>query len=113
MKQWIPLLLILVSACKAELPEIPGDVLPMEKMRMMLVDIHIADAVAETKAQAGEDEKKLSEAYMEQICGSHGVSKEEFLRSYRFYETKPVLMNLIYDEVLNELSNREETAGKK
>ena len=80
----------------------------------MLINLllNAIDAVAETKAQAGEDEKTLSKIYMEQVYKSHGISREEFLKSFHFYENQPALLNKMYDEILAELSTREEAAGK-
>lgn len=75
--------------------------------------MHIADAVAETKAQKGENEKELSNQYMKQVFINHGATKEEFTKSIKFYEAHPVLLNKMYDDILNGLSKREETEGKK
>lgn len=77
-----------------------------------MADIHIADSVAETKQQGGEDEKKLTQAYYKRIYELHGISEEQFVKSYRFYEENPVWLNLLYEEVLNELSARTAHVGK-
>jgi hypothetical protein len=113
MKRLIGLVFLSLCACKQELPDVPKDVISFEKMKMILTELHIADAVAETKAQAGEDEKTLSKIYNEHVIQSHGLSREEFLKSYKFYESEPKLFDKMYDEILAELSKREETEGKK
>ena len=84
----------------------------MEKMKLILTDIHMTDAVAETKAQTGENEQYLSRSYNEQVFKTHGLTKKEFLKSFKFYEDNPVLLNKIYDEILNELSKRAEIDSK-
>lgn len=113
MKRIIPLLFILLSACKSELPDVPRDVIAMDKMENILADMHITDAVAETKAQLGMNEKTLSEEYHEQIFKNHEITRAEFLKSYKFYEANPKLLNKMYDDILNDMSKREETVGKK
>jgi hypothetical protein len=113
MKRIIPYLLIFLSACKAELPKVPDNVIPMNKMESILADMHITDAVAETKAQMGMNEKLLAQEYHEQIFKNHGTTREEFLKSYKFYEANPVLLNKMYDHILDSLSKREEAVGKK
>ena len=84
----------------------------MGKMEMILVDMHIGDAVAETKAQLGMNEKVLTEEYHEQIFKNHGTTRKEFLRSYKFYEDNPKLLNKMYDDILDKMSKREESVGK-
>jgi|ERR1043165_5614208 hypothetical protein len=113
MKRLIPLILILLSACKAELPSVPKDLIQMDEMKLILTDMHIADAVAETKAQVGMNEKMTAQGYHEQIFKNHGTAREEFLRSYKFYEANPKLLDKMYDDILIELSKREAAVGNK
>ena len=82
-------------------------------MKIILTEIHIADALAETKAQNGENERLLTQKYHEQIYKNHTITHAEFMTSYKFYEANPKLLNKMYDEILNDLSKREETEGKK
>lgn len=112
MKRVIICILIFVAGCKAELPKVPADVIAMDKMKVILEDMHVTDAVAETKGQMGMDEKLLSEEYLQQIYKNHSVTREEFLKSYKFYEDNPVLLNKMYDEILSDLSKREAAASK-
>lgn len=113
MKRIILCLFIFLSACKSELPDVPKDVIAMDKMEIILADMHITDAVAETKAQFGMNEKLLTQEYHEQIFKNHGTTRHEFLKSYKFYEANPKLLNKMYDDILEKMSKREEAAGKK
>lgn len=113
MKRIIPLLFILLAACRSEMPEIPRGVIAPDKMETILADMHITDAVAETKAQAGMNERLLTEEYHEQIFKNHGVTREEFIKSYKFYEANPKWLNKMYDHILDAVSKREEAVGKK
>lgn len=81
-------------------------------MTMVLADMHITDAVAATKAQGGMDEKLLTEEYYLQVYKNYGITKEQFLNSYHFYESSPKLLNKLYDQVLGEMSKREAAVGK-
>lgn len=101
-----------LQACKPELPEIPADVMPMEQMKVILADIHMADALAETKAQGGGNERDLSQQYLVQILKNRKVSMQEFKHSYDYYQSLPVLNNLLYEEVLTELSTRNAHVSK-
>jgi hypothetical protein len=113
MKHFIPLIFLLLCGCKEEYPSIPKDIIPMEEMKKILTDMHITDSVAETKAQAGADERALTVQYNEQIFKNHGITHQQFMKSYKFYESNPKLFDKMYDEILVELSKREEKSGKK
>lgn len=113
MKRIILLLLIFMAACKQELPTVPKDVIAMKDMQVILADMHIVDAMAETKAQLGMNEKMLTNEYYEQIFKNHHTTRVEFLKSYKFYESNPALLNKMYDDILADISKREEGIGKK
>jgi hypothetical protein len=112
MKRLIPFILLILAACKQELPSIPSGILPIQKMSPILIDMHVADAVAQNRAQGGVNEKKMTQEYYERIYKIHGVTKEEFTKSYRFYEDNPALFNKLYEEVLNGLSKTESDVSK-
>ena len=63
MKRIILGLFILLSACKSEFPDVPKGIIPMDKMELILADMHITDAVAETRAQMGMNEKLLAQEF--------------------------------------------------
>ena len=112
MKRIIPVILILLSACKSEFVDVPKDVIAMDKMEIILADMHITDAVAESKAQLGMNEKLLTQEYHEQVFKNNEITRAEFLKSYKFYEANPKLLNKMYDDILDKMSKREEAIGK-
>ncbi len=112
MKWLIPFLLLFATSCKNDKITIPEHVLPPEKMKMLLTDVHIADAVAEQKAQEGLDEKIVTAELHAQIFKNHGIGEQKFKESLAFYEANPKLMDEVYAEVLNELTKREAQANK-
>ncbi len=111
-KYFIPFLLLFIIGCKPKAPSVPSDVIAMKKMELILIDMHIADAVAETKTMGDMNEKKVSQQYYQQIYKNYGITKEEFLKSYLFYENNPVLLNKLYDDILGEMSRREAKINK-
>jgi hypothetical protein len=113
MRHFVGLIFLLLCGCKQEFPDVPKDIIPVEKMKTILIEMHIADSVAETKAQTGGDEKVLTKSYTAQIFKNNGISREEYLKSFSWYESHPKLLNKMYDDILAELSKREETVGKK
>ena len=105
--------LLFLAGCKEKYPSIPADVIPMKKMQNILIDMHISDALAENKTMgAVVTERNLSQQYYLQIYKNYGVTKEEFLKSYLFYQNNPILLNQLYDNVLSEMSKRESQINK-
>ena len=106
MKQIILLVLILMYGCKQRLPSVPSEIIPMQTMIQVFTEIHIAEAVAETKAQKGEQENKLTLQYHTQILKNFNIKSEDFAKSFKFYEENPILMDEMYAKVLVETSKR-------
>lgn len=113
MKKLIPVLLLLLAACKPDAPKIPEGIIAPGKMSLILEDIHIADAVAETKAQSGGNEAELTKQYYAVVYAKYNISEADFIKSYKYYEQNPVWLNKVYDGVLNDLSKKEEQVGKQ
>jgi hypothetical protein len=113
LKYFIPVVLLFLAGCKEKFPSVPGDVIPMKKMENILIDMHISDALAETKTMGAlMNERNLSQQYYLQIYKNYGVAKEDFLKSYLFYQNNPILLNKLYDDVLSEMSKRESQINK-
>jgi len=105
--------LLLFAGCKQKFPKIPSDIIPISKMENILIDMHISDAVAETKTMGGgKAEMRLSGQYYMQIYKNYGITSEDFLKSYKFYQNNPVLLNQLYDNILSEMSKREAKINK-
>lgn len=105
-------MLLFLAACKPEMPEVPKDIIPPDKMTKILEDVHVADAVAETKAQSGGNEFELTRQYYALIYKKYNITEQDFRKSYSYYEANPAWMNKMYDTILNDLSKREEEVGK-
>jgi hypothetical protein len=112
MKHFIPFLFLLIAACKSDMPSMPADVLPIDKMKVVLADMQIADAVVETKMQGGANESALTQEYYARIYAIHQISPEQFTRSMKFYEDHPQWLNKLYEEILTELSKRSADVSK-
>ena len=112
LKYFVPLLFLVLAGCKEKFPSVPADIIPLKKMENILMDMHISDAVAETRTMGDINEKKITEQYYLQIYKNYGITKAEFLKSYLFYQNNPLLLNKLYDELLGEMSKREAKINK-
>lgn len=89
-------------SCKQNDRRIPRDMLSPKKMQevlwdMMRADIFVNDYVS--KKDSAADKKRESIQLYQQILHIHGISKEEFQKSYAFYQTRPVLLKSIMDSL--------------
>ena len=112
MKHFIIAILIFLSACKPAAPTVPSKFIQPDKMKMVLSDMFIADAISSNRAMGGTNEKQFTSQYYATIYKNYGITQDEFAKSYKFYEDNPVLLNKLYDEVLGEISKREAVVGK-
>ncbi len=82
----------------------PSDVLPKNKMRDILLDMNYADVVGrdqvvDTARVSDTVREERVKTYYTQILQLHGVTREEFTRSYKFYESHPDRFESIYKEM--------------
>lgn len=77
-------------------------------MISILVDIHIADAVAkEKKLKDIKLSNQLKKTYFNNVLEKHNITKEDFEKSTSFYENNIELMQEIYEKVMIVLSEKE------
>lgn len=103
MKRSLLLLFIIffVSGCKSK-NSIPGGVLSQKKMQLVLWDMmradqFLADYVLNKDTSLNKTTESLKQ--YEQIFAIHKVSKDEFRRSFSFYQNHPVLFKAIMDSI--------------
>jgi len=84
--------------------------IPRRDLVPLLVDMHIADAMAlnnmVNEQFGGLDSTMLYQAVFEQ----YGYSKDEFVRTLKYYSSEPEKLIEIYDDVFTELSKKSEEA---
>lgn len=92
--------LLLVSCSRKN--KIPRDVLPQSKMQTVLWDLmradqFLADYVLSKDSTADKTKERLK--YYQQVFSIHKISREEFDRSYNYYNTKPELLRAMMDSI--------------
>ncbi|MDF2437391.1 MAG: hypothetical protein K0Q95_1767 [Bacteroidota bacterium] len=82
---------------------VPEDILKEEKMAQIFTDLSILEASMNVHVESI-DPKTDKSAQQINIYAKHGITKEQFEESYRFYTENPEKMNEVYQLVLNDLS---------
>ncbi len=102
-------ILILVS-CYRTAPE-PGfdlsRVIPADTMVSLLVDVHLAEGALNVGISQRPPIEQLSSRYFETVLVKHGIDRETFEESIRYYAFHAEQFNEIYEKVINELGKKE------
>ncbi len=98
---------LLFSGCAEMKPEsVPKNILSQDSMALVLADVLILDEGVIKRKLTDSLRNLLNQKYL-RVFEIHGITKEQFLISHEYYVTRPDQMELIYQEVIDELSRKE------
>lgn len=89
----------MIVACK---PGTPSQFIQPDEMEDILVEYHMAKALASQTHQSGIDQA----LYVESVLGKHGYTKEEFDSSLVYYYTRADRFESIYKRVADRLEEK-------
>ncbi|PWJ44663.1 uncharacterized protein DUF4296 [Sediminitomix flava] len=100
----------MLTACDSK-PEAPEDILPEDKMKAILIDMHLAEASVSVQNQAPAKGTALYEKLEKEIFVTHAVDSAVFNKSQQYYlENDLEAMQSIYKQVTDSLKSRQEEA---
>lgn len=111
--QFIPflgVLFVFLFGCNegSEKPKRPDVFLSQAEMETLLMEIHLADAIAQEKSNGNLSmEKTLSEQGFYQILQNYRLNKKDFDSLYAYYIRQPELMNEMYNNIVEALSRKQ------
>lgn len=87
--------------------KIPAGVLPQEKMEKVLWDMIQAERYRETFVRdSAKDLKKETFTLYAQVFEIHDISKDEFIKSYKFYMSRPDIARTMFDSLATRANRR-------
>jgi hypothetical protein len=93
--------------------KIPAGVLPKDKMEKVLWDIIQAERYRDTYVRDSSlDLKKETFKLYAQVFEIHQVSKDEFIKSYKFYMSRPDIARVMFDSLATRANRRREELYK-
>lgn len=98
---------LLVACAPTDTNKIPDTVLSQQKMQAILLDMHLAEAVANKKQAPADSVTQVALGLYQKIYTKHQTTEEQFKNSFDFYTAHPVLLDSIYSRVIDELSVQE------
>lgn len=92
------LVILLITACNSGIPK---NVLPPARMQSVIWDLMRADEMTNFYLDADSSYAGLEkhEALYQQILSIHGISREEFKKSLRYYESNPKYLKTVLDSL--------------
>jgi hypothetical protein len=93
--------------------KIPSGVLPKEKMQKVLWDVIQAERFRETFIRdSSKDLKAETFKLYAQVFEIHKVTKDEFIKSYKFYMSRPDIARDMFDSLATQANRRREEMYK-
>lgn len=107
--RYLLILVFFLASCSSN--EIPKDVLPPEKMGTVWYDILLADELTDFASITDSTYRQFSKraGLYDTVLQLHKISKEQYKKSERFYQTRPDLVK----EILEGLKKKMDTPAKK
>ena len=94
--------------------KVPEDILPPDKMGRLVFDIMRADELLIQKKTDSIAKDSFSQSNLyKSVFKLHKTNKEEFRRSFVFYENHPDLMKIILDSMHSSLTKKPDLKSKK
>ena len=108
------ILLCLFIACTNR-SKVPSDVLPKDKMEKVLWEMMLADRFAYQFIVKDSLKKNVTQETFRvyaQVFSLNNISREDFVKSYKFYMTRPDLSKVMMDTILNRANRLKEESYK-
>lgn len=105
----IPAVLLLLLACQTD-PERPKDLIPKEKMALILRDIHLGEQRVSGLGLRSQDSAMVVFQTLERrIYKKYGYDTAAYRRSYFYYASRPEQFQEIYRTVRDSLQRLEDS----
>lgn len=95
---------ILFISCNRKQGVVTAEIIPKDSLINIIVDLHLADAVLLNPITQSKISDISSNRLYKTILNKYGISRERFNNSINFYAETPIVLDSIYDKVIEKLS---------
>jgi Domain of unknown function (DUF4296) len=85
--------------CTPEDKKIPAEILPLDSMKIIVWNLIEAGDYATSLKEKDTTIKSLNTKYFTEVLKLHHINKDNFLKSFNFYQTHPFFNNVLFDSV--------------
>ena len=93
------LVMCILVSCTPDDQKIPEDVLPVDKMKLIVWDMTQAGEYATYQRDKDTAHKPLNTGYFNEVLKLYHVDKNNFFKSFDYYQSHPVLNKILFDSV--------------
>ena len=105
-KSLIFILVLFLSACGSD-DSPPADIIPEEKMAVLIADVHVIEArLSKISLMSLDSATIIVERLKMDNFKKNKVDSAQYNRSYKFYSTHPDYLERIYKNVIKDLEKR-------
>jgi hypothetical protein len=109
MKRLIIILFVLQLTSCSSADKMPKDVFPLNKMKVIIWDMSLADNLASEKYVINKDSQRImATGLYQKIFRLYKIDKNSFYKSYTYYEAHPQILKELFDSV-NAYGMRQKT----
>ncbi len=77
----------------------PKDILPVDKMKLIIWDLTQAGNYATYLKDKDTSIKRLNTMYMGEVLKIYHISQDDFFKSFKYYQSDPSLNKILFDSV--------------
>lgn len=100
MRIFFAALILLLASCRNK-TAVPEGIIPVAKMTDLLWDVLMADELVTQRYRTANEAVRLDTSVVlyQQIAAAHGTTQQQFKKSLRFYQSRPDLLQIIFDSL--------------
>lgn len=95
---------ILFVTCKRHQSVVSEEIIPKDSLINIIVDLHLADAILLNPITQSKISDISSNRLYKTVLDKYGITKERFNNSINFFAETPIVLDSIYDKVIEKLS---------
>lgn len=85
--------------CTPEDKKLPREILPVDSMKIIVWNLIEAGDYATSLKEKDTTIKSLDTKYFSEVLKLHHLNKDNFFKSFNFYQTHPYFNNVLFDSI--------------
>lgn len=101
------LLIATLNACSGKGASGDTTIIPPQKMQEILLDIHLADGIANREGEADNSTENRTITLYKEVFAKYKISENQFYTSFNFYLQHADTLDKIYEKIITEISKEQ------
>lgn len=107
------LLVFGLPSCSADEEAIPKDILDRQIFTAIMLDVQLAEGIKTQYAHSRNKDGSLDRELYDEIFMRHEITEDDFRKTFGYYQSRPELMEGVFEQVLDSLSKLEAQIKKE